>query len=182
MSATLESLTDIFLECFRPAGINQVMDAARLAELLERHGPALTLYARQWSVAPEDCVQEAFVALARQTALPDPVAPWLFRVVRNAALAAARSDRRRKHHEARAAERQRAWFVPVDDAQIDGATVTAWLQTLPADQREVITMHLWGGLSFADIGEVMDASASSAFRWYQAGLESLRGRITCLKD
>lgn len=158
------------------------MDATRLAQVLERHGPALTLYARQWAVSPEDCVQEALVALARQPAMPEPVAPWLFRVVRNAALAAARSDRRRKHHEAKAGERQPAWFAPVDDAQIDGATVTAWLETLPAEQREVIAMHLWGGLTFADIARVMNASATGVFRWYQAGLESLRGRITCLKD
>ncbi len=158
------------------------MDATRLALILERHAAVLTLYARQWSAAPEDIVQEAFVKLARQSSMPEPVAPWLFRVVRNAALTSARSDRRRKWHEARAGDRQ-AWFVANDDAALDGATVAQWLQTLAAEQREVITLHLWGGLTFAEIAAVMDCSASSVHRWYQAGLESLRGRITpCLKD
>ena len=115
--------------------------------------------------------------------MPEPIAPWLFRVVRNAALTAARSKRRRLWHESRACERQPAWFVADDDAALDGATVTQWLQTLPGDQREVITLHLWGGLSFAEIAAVMDCSASSVHRWYQAGLESLRGRITpCLRE
>ncbi len=159
------------------------MDATRLATALERHAAALTLYARQWTSAPEDIVQEAFVKLARQSAMPEPLAPWLFRVVRNAALMAARSKRRRVWHESRAGERQPAWFVADDDAALDGATVTQWLQTLPADQREVITLHLWGGLSFAEIAAVMDCSASSVHRWYQAGLEALRGRITpCLRE
>lgn len=159
------------------------MDANFLAAAVERHAAALTLYARQWTAAPEDVVQEAFVKLARLQTSPEPVAPWLFRAVRNAALSAARSEQRRKRHESRAAQRKPAWFVAPDETVLDAATVTKWLQALPAEQREVITLHLWGGLSFADIGAVMDCSASSVHRSYQAGLESLRGRITpCLKD
>ena len=71
-----------------------------LGRFFDEHASALVLYARQWSERPEDIVQDAFVALARQRRLPERVVPWLYRVVRNAAIAAARSDRRRRRREA----------------------------------------------------------------------------------
>ena len=74
-----------------------------LGRLLDAHGAALTLYARQWCGTPEDVVQEAFVQLARQSCLPDQAVAWLYRVVRNTAISAARSDSRRRRHEAAAA-------------------------------------------------------------------------------
>jgi RNA polymerase sigma-70 factor (ECF subfamily) len=67
--------------------------------------------------------------------------------------------------------------LPSTDTTLDAATVARALEALPAEQREVIIMHLWGGLSFTDIGEVLDCSASSAHRWYQAALQQLRERI-----
>jgi RNA polymerase sigma-70 factor (ECF subfamily) len=159
------------------------MDPATLAALLDRHAAGLTLYARQWTTAPEDIVQDAFVKLALQTLPPDPVAPWLYRVVRNGALAAARSRERRLRHELRAARRQPAWFTAPDESLLDAAAVAQSLRTLPEEQREAITLHLWGQLSFGEIGDVMQCSASSAHRWYQAGLQRLRERLsTCMRD
>jgi RNA polymerase sigma factor (sigma-70 family) len=159
------------------------MDAATLTAIVDRHASGLTLYARQWSTAPEDVVQEAFVKLALQKTPPEPLAPWLYRVVRNGALAAARSQRRRQKHESRAGVLQPTWFTAPDDSSLDAAAVTESLQTLPAGEREAITLHLWAGLGFAEIADVMECSASSAHRWYQAGLERLRERLApCLKD
>jgi RNA polymerase sigma factor (sigma-70 family) len=173
---------NFFLENMRSAGVNEVMDPTRLADAVERHGAALTLFARQWVDAPEDVVQEAFIKLACQPAFPEPVAPWLFRVVRNAALSAARSAKRRQRHETAAAKRQQTWFISPDDSMLDAATVVEWLGTLPGDQREVITLHLWGGLTFAEIASVVDGSTSGVYRLYQTGLETLRRRTQCLKD
>ena len=159
------------------------MDAATLTAIVDRHAPGLTLYARQWSTAPEDIVQEAFVKLALQKTPPEPLVPWLYLVVRNGALAAARSQQRRAKHELRAAGQQPTWFMASDESALDVAAVAESLRTLPAELREAITLHLWAGLGFAEIGKVMRCSASSAHRWYQAGLERLRERLApCLKD
>jgi RNA polymerase sigma factor (sigma-70 family) len=159
------------------------MDAATLTAIVDRHAPGLTLYARQWSTAPEDIVQEVLVKLALQPTTPEPLAPWLYRVVRNGALAAARSQQRRQRHEAKAAGQQPIWFTAPDESALDAAAVADSLQALPAAEREAITLHLWAGLGFAEIGDVMQCSASSAHRWYQAGLERLRERLaSCLKD
>src|SRR5262245_6877163 len=89
----------------------RVMGPERLARLVDEHAAALVLYARQWCAAPEDVVQEAFVKLAAQRRPPDNVAGWLYRVVRNGALSAARAGRRRRRHES-AAARTPDWFEP----------------------------------------------------------------------
>lgn len=34
-----------------------------LQTLLDRHGAAMELFASQWTKAPEDCVQDAFIQL-----------------------------------------------------------------------------------------------------------------------
>jgi RNA polymerase sigma-70 factor (ECF subfamily) len=52
------------------------VDAELLGRMLDEHGPALALYAAQWTEAAEDCVQEALVELARQPAVPERVVAW----------------------------------------------------------------------------------------------------------
>ncbi|MGA9923590.1 MAG: RNA polymerase sigma factor, partial [Isosphaeraceae bacterium] len=62
------------------------MDPDLLGNLLDQHAAALELFARQWCDVPEDVVQDAFLKLAAQRALPDNPAARLFRVVRNGAI------------------------------------------------------------------------------------------------
>src|SRR5262249_6979921 len=99
-----------------PASWYTMMGPQELARLIDRQGPALTLYARQWCEAPEDVVQQAFLDLVTQPTPPREVTSWLYRVVRNGAIDAARSDRRRQHREAEAARAAR-WFV---EPEVDG--------------------------------------------------------------
>src|SRR5215218_8202114 len=93
------------------------MTPRHLAELIDRHGPALVLYARQWCAIPEDIVQDAFLKLFAQRRPPDETAAWLFRVVRNAALDAGKADRRRQRREA--AVQADRWFVEPDIEGLD---------------------------------------------------------------
>jgi RNA polymerase sigma-70 factor (ECF subfamily) len=148
-----------------------------LEHLAKQHAAALVLYARQWCSAPEDVVQDAFLKLVVQKKPPDNPVPWLYRVVRNAALAAGRAARRRRHHEAVAAARAPVWFASSDVSGLDVETTTAALQALPVEQREVIVAHLWGGLTFEQIGAVAGCSAATAYRYFVAGLSVLRERL-----
>src|SRR5688500_2445704 len=115
-----------------------MMDPARLAEAFEAHGAALALYARQWldPAAAEDVVQEVFVRLMNQPREPANLAAWLFRCVRNGAIAFARSGARRRRREALAATPSAAWFEPRGDDRIDAAAAQAALAGLPPAQRE----------------------------------------------
>ena len=153
-----------------------MMSPTQFARLVDRHGPALILYARQWCSTPEDVVQDAFVKLVAVREPPREAVAWLYRVVRNAALDAGKSARRRQQRES-AVARPEHWFVEPEIDGLDADVAVAAVQRLPADQREVIVAHLWGGLSFEQIAEVAGCSASTAHRHYSAGLAALRQEL-----
>lgn len=154
------------------------MSADDLVELVDRHAAALTLYARQWTDAPDDVVQTAFLKLVRLPIPPDNPLPWLYTVVRNAARDANRSARRRAKYETAAAEQTTPWFAPSDDPTgLDAETATAALADLPDDIREIVLAHLWGGLTFEQIAAAVGGSASTAFRRYTAGIALLREKL-----
>lgn len=159
------------------------MTPQEFARLVDHYGPPLILYARQWCHAPEDVVQDAFLKLMKCRSQPKEIVPWLYRVVRNAALDVGKSERRRQRREnAVASENQ--WFVEPQIEGLDAKLAIDALQHLAFEQREVIIARLWGGLSFEEIAAVADCSVSTAFRRFQSGLEMLRKQlgVTCPND
>jgi RNA polymerase sigma-70 factor (ECF subfamily) len=156
------------------------MDAHAFARLVDSHGPPLVLYARQWCHAPEDVVQDAFLKLLAQPRPPRDLVPWLYRVVRNGALDAGKTARRREQTVAR----PERWFCEPAVDGLSAETAVAALQQLSVEQREVIVAPLWGGLSFEQIAEVAGCSASTAFRRFGAGIAGLRQvlGVSCLKN
>ncbi len=156
------------------------IDPDILGRLFDEHAGSMVLFARQWCDAPEDIVQDAFVMLARQKAVPDRVVPWLYRVVRNGAITAARRTHRRRRREERAAGveamRHDPWFASTDD-QIDAAHASRLLADLDGETREAIVARLWGGLTFEEIARLQGCSLSTTYRRYQAGLARLQERL-----
>jgi len=154
-----------------------------LSRLVDRHAAALELFARQLCEEAQDAVQEAFVELAAQDQVPHDVLAWLYCVVRNKAFSAARAARRRKRHEAEAAARKPAWFVPATSDVLDSRAVALALASLDREHREVVVARLWGGLTFRQIGRMLRTTDSTAHRRYEAALRLLREkmRIPCLK-
>lgn len=158
---------------------NQVMTPAQVARLIDAHSATLVLCARQWCAEPEDVVQEAFIKLVRQRQPPnDPVA-WLYRVVRNGAIDAGKTARRRVRRESSVARPER-WFVEHEIEGLDAQTAVTALEQLDPEHREVIVAKHWGGLSYEQIAEVVGCSASTAFRRYTAGVEQLRKQLRIL--
>ncbi|MHC4404439.1 MAG: RNA polymerase sigma factor [Planctomycetota bacterium] len=148
-----------------------------LGHLVDRHGAALVLYARQLCDCPEDAVQDALVDLARCREAPRQLLAWLYRAVRYRAMNARRSAGRRRRHESEAA-RQRPVSItggPVGD--VDAESVAAALESLSGDQREIVVAHVWGGLTFDEIGRVVGLSGSTAHRRFQAALSTIRERL-----
>ena len=152
------------------------MTAARLAELIDAHAAALTLLARTYCAQPEDAVQAAFGRLVQRRVEPDDPAAWLFRAVRNAALDAAKSERRRSRREIRAA-RPEAWFAEASVNGLDVADAVAALQALPEAERDAIVARLWGGLTLEQVADAVGCSTSTAQRRYEAGIARLRERF-----
>ena len=149
------------------------MTPGEVATLIDTHAAPLLLYARQFCDAAEDVVQDAFFELVTARRRPEGVVGWLYRVVRNGAIDAARTSRRRRERETAVARPVR-WFVEDEVAGLDAEVAVAALQGLPQEQREVIVARLWGGLGFEQIADVSGSSASTAFRRFTAGIEALR--------
>src|SRR3954470_13356747 len=116
------------------------MSPSDFATLVDAHAAGLVLYARQWSGTPEDVVQEAFLKLVRQKRPPEDVVAWLYRVVRNGALDAAKGARRRRRRESVAARPDR-WFIEPEVDGLDARIAVAALERLVPEHREAIVAH-----------------------------------------
>jgi RNA polymerase sigma factor (sigma-70 family) len=147
-----------------------------LAWVLKRHAAALELFARQWCDCPDDVVQDALIELARRSETPDDVLCWLYRVVRNRAISAGRSRRRRSRRES-AVSSATPWFVSSPEDTLDARAAAEALSSLPEEQREVVVARLWGGLTFAEIGRLIGTNDSTAHRRYEAALTQLRKEL-----
>ena len=148
-----------------------------LADLLDRLGGPLQLYARQWCLSPEDVVQEALVELAGQPQWPDNPRAWLFRVVRNRAISQARAMQARRRHEDVAAAQARNWFERRQRLQGELELAAEILAGLSLELREVVVAHFWGGLTFGEIGELTGTSSSTAHRRFETAILMLRERM-----
>jgi RNA polymerase sigma-70 factor (ECF subfamily) len=57
------------------------------------------------------------------------------------------------------------------------AALAAVLLTLPENQREVLVLKIWGGLSFPQIAEALRISANTATSRYRYALAKLREQL-----
>lgn len=151
----------------------------QLARLVDRHAGALVLFARQWCRTPEDVVQDALLALVRQPVAPDSPAAWLYRAVRNGAISAGRQASRRQRREQVRAKPE-AWFE-CNTQRLDAAVAMEALGSLSVELREVIVARIWGELTFAEIGQLVGTSLSTAQRRNEQGMKVLRTKLdsTC---
>jgi RNA polymerase sigma-70 factor (ECF subfamily) len=140
--------------------------------LYDRHGPALLLYARSLlgrKSAAEDALQQVFMKLLEQNSIPEDPRPYLFRAVHNTALNLMRSER----HDVDLADIE-PWFeAPAQDRDAL-ASLKAGLTQVTPEQREVLVLHLWGGLSFEEAGRVLSIPANTAASRYRYALQKLR--------
>jgi RNA polymerase sigma factor (sigma-70 family) len=156
-----------------------VVSPDELSRIWHKHAARLLLIARAIGEPAEDAVQEAFIRLAQQVALPDEPLAWLVRVVRNQLIQWHRSGVRRNHRNERAAT-ERGWFTTVDHADsLDAGELTLALQRLPDVQREIVVLHLWGEMSFEQIAETVALSRSTAHRRYLEAIQTLRTCFDC---
>lgn len=152
--------------------------ARQLRELVQSHGSALVLYARQWCTCPDDALQEALLELSQLNQPPrDPVG-WLFRTVRCRAMNLSRSERRRDRYQKQAAQERDAWFEhdPVDALQ--STELETMLQELDPIQREIVVARIWGNMSLEQIAELVNLSISTVHRRYQQALQSLQLKLS----
>jgi RNA polymerase sigma-70 factor (ECF subfamily) len=150
-----------------------------VAGLLKELGPPLVLYARTWAGRDEaeDVVQAVFVRLLTTKRWPREPRPWLFRCVRNEAISWRRSIRRRLLRERKQAQSTEAIFECRPDDSIDVHESQRALEQLPAHQREIVVLRIWGGLKLAEISSITDLPVSTVHDQYQAALSAMRAQM-----
>lgn len=163
------------------------MEAATTAwkHCFDQVAPKLLLYAVQLCPSradAEDVVQMAFVRWWRR--FPEGDAehiPLLYAAVRTIALDQRRSDTRRVKRESASEVALPMGDAPVFDTSPEqretAAIVQEALQTLPEDQREVVSLKLWGGLTFAEIAQTTGESINTVSGRYRYALQALQKRL-----
>ena len=159
--------------------MNQRAMAATLTAVVAERAAGLRLYACQLlpddPTSADDVVQDALVSLLSADLPPDDPVPWMYRVVRNAAFDYRRSSARRKRRERKVAEACHEWFVSRPAAAaIDAEAAERCLSRLPVEQREIVVLRIWNGLSFAEIGTIVQRSASTVHGYYEDALTQMR--------
>ena len=121
------------------------------------HAPKLLLFARQMARSEadaQDLVQEALVECWQRNGARTPPLPLLFATVRRRAIdLARREDRRMNREQAVAGNDTQPWFDPGVEQREFSRMIQEAMSELPPEQREVITLKIWGQMTFAEIGE-----------------------------
>ena len=145
-------------------------------QLYERHGPALLAYARSFAAdrsQAEDAVQQVFLKLLRgETETPDAPLAYLYRAVRNTALNSRRTIKRDASLDA-----VEHWFSHRGGNQEAALALQSSLAELPDEQREVVIMRIWSGLTLNEIATATGAPLNTVASRYRYALEKLRERL-----
>jgi RNA polymerase sigma-70 factor (ECF subfamily) len=149
------------------------------SDWLDAHGGALVLFARQWlpgAADAEDAVQDGFVRFWKVRHRAADATAYLFACVRRAALDRLRTDRRRTTREGRAARPESAepLFLAAAEQGERQAAIEAALERLPEEQRAVLVLKIWGGLTFPQIAAALEAPENTAASRYRYALAKLR--------
>ena len=145
-----------------------------IERLYQQHGAALVLFGTtvlgEQSVA-QDAVHQVFLRLIETGSLghaADPKA-YLFASVRNQLLNERKIRRRNVSLDA-----DPTWFVPPRRDYAAEENLRLALADLNLDQREVVVLHIWGELTFLQIGDVLGVNANTAASRYRYGIQKLR--------
>jgi RNA polymerase sigma-70 factor (ECF subfamily) len=131
-----------------------------------------------------DILQEVFLKLARQPELLCGVRDeraFLLRLAHNAAIdLMRRRSARDQRHEAYGTDAETlSPFAPADDPDEAAfrAELSAALGELPPEQRAVVHLKLWEGLTFEQIADTLGIPLNTAASRYRYGLDKLRARL-----
>lgn len=158
---------------------------------LDRHGGTLMMLARQWAPTyadAEDIVQEAFVKFWRSRDRAKDPAAYLYTCVKTSAIDAARARKRREKRQEQASQLlsdqastrgsdAAPLFETLEEEDHRRAFIETALRGLAEEQREVLIMKVWGGLTFNQIGASLGISPNTAASRYRYALKAMRKAI-----
>jgi RNA polymerase sigma-70 factor, ECF subfamily len=152
-------------------------------ELVYRqHGSALLLFALAIAgerARAQDAVHQVFLKLIEDNSLSRALdkKAYVFACVRNAVL-----NERRLQNRNVPFEPDTAWFSPPNRDYSGEENLRVALRDLPDDQRQVTVLHVWGELTFSQIGDLLGVSANTAASRYRYALSKLRDSMVAKEN
>ncbi|MDG6103081.1 sigma-70 family RNA polymerase sigma factor [Dactylosporangium aurantiacum] len=160
-------------------------DAERFTRIYDAHHRQVYAYAvtRAGRAHADDVAGDTFlVAWRRLHEIPATPLPWLLGVARNVARERYRDEAR----QAAIAAELRAWVRETEDDVAehvtDRAVVLAALGGLSEDDREVLTLTAWHGLSARDAARVVGCSTATFFVRLHRARKRLRQAMTATRQ
>ena len=149
-----------------------------VGRLYDTYGASLYRYAVLLlgdSVGAEDAVHQVFAAILRQPPRFEDEAHYLRRAVRNECY----SQFRRRHRQAEPLG-SGALFEPIAEgtSHDERIALERAIRTLTPEQREVIYLHVFEGLTFREIADAAEASINTITARYRYALAKMRQILT----
>jgi len=145
----------------------------------EKHGATLAAYACSFGLdfaSAEDVVQHLFLNLLRGGGrLRSPVA-YFYGAVRNGAI----NFHRVRRQETSLPEGEQ-WLVSSGKSREEILALQQALQRLPEEQREVVFLRIWSGLTFQEIADVTEQPLNTVASRFRYALEKLRERLASVQ-
>ncbi|MGI9244081.1 MAG: RNA polymerase sigma factor [Verrucomicrobiales bacterium] len=155
------------------------------------HGSRLLLFSRQQTrtqADAEDVLQEAIVRLWRTAGCapdsPPPSLPLAYTSIRHTAIDLARRNIRRTKREQKSeyvvddSSESTDWFGTASlEEKERNAVIAEAIKDLPEKFREVLTLKIWGDLTFAQIADTLNIPMNTAASRYRYALEALRKSV-----
>jgi RNA polymerase sigma-70 factor (ECF subfamily) len=172
------------------ASLSKMPRGKEIERLYDEHAQPLFAFLLNLTRAEadtRDLLQEIFVKLAREPKLLAGVREeraFLIRLAHNAAIDLMRRRGTREQTKDNFAAEIISPFAPTsdpDEAVFRNELADA-LGELPAEQRTVVHLKLWGGLTFEEIAAALEIPPNTAASRYRYGLDKLRGRLRPLYE
>ncbi|MCX8237960.1 MAG: sigma-70 family RNA polymerase sigma factor [Akkermansiaceae bacterium] len=163
----------------------------RWKDWLDESAPRLLAYARARCNSveeAEDLLQDALIKLwgyQEERGHQPPDLPLAFSVMRYLGLDHGRRKGRQEKRNQKIILFQKDkdhWLDPPLEEAEEAQLLRGEVELLPEKLREVLTLKTWGGLTFAQIGDLLKISQNTAASRYRYALEQLQKKLKHLKN
>ncbi len=172
----------------RMLAVTQQRDPQAFAEIFDHFGPRLETYLRRLGLPQdqaEDIAQEVLTTIWVKSALFDPekssLATWIYRIARNRRIDYARRSRESLPFEGTPAAAAASEAVSPDAAlaaEQEAEVLHAALQTLPEEQRQLVRLSYFEGLSQSEIAHQAGLPLGTVKSRLRLAFSRLRGALS----